>query len=133
MNCIVILGREECSSIDYCYHHSDLPDQPNPRCPRKAVHPGSVTELELQKREEKEEEEQTASSLPVPMAQPATGEIHGCARSGLTAQPLSGLRKNPVHFREYSHDFSRGDCGSMDSKGGSDDRPVCPYRAECYR
>ena len=30
-------------------------------------------------------------------------------------------RKNPVHFREYSHNT------------GTDDRPECPYGTSCYR
>ncbi|XP_038607371.1 aprataxin and PNK-like factor isoform X2 [Tachyglossus aculeatus] len=43
-------------------------------------------------------------------------------------------RKNPVHFRQFSHpgdsDYEDADEASQD---GGDDRPECPYGASCYR
>ena len=47
-------------------------------------------------------------------------------------------RKNPVHFREFSHDFSSTDVDTISSGDvGSDnddtDKPECPYGADCYR
>ncbi len=55
------------------------------------------------------------------------------------------FRKNPVHFREYSHDFAAAADGSGSEGEGSvkeeedvqkDEsrrKPVCPYGANCYR
>jgi len=52
-------------------------------------------------------------------------------------------RKNPVHFKEYSHtdkdskadDDDDGDDDDDDEAlgDGSDDRPECPYGTSCYR
>ena len=46
-------------------------------------------------------------------------------------------RKNPAHFKEYSHDFSSADSADVDEDDVSDDddsdKPICPYGADCYR
>lgn len=45
-------------------------------------------------------------------------------------------RKNPAHFKEYSHpnkdddDEEDGEAAAADS---DDDRPECPYGTSCYR
>lgn len=45
-------------------------------------------------------------------------------------------RKNPAHFKEYSHpsknddDEEGGEAAAADS---DDDRPECPYGTSCYR
>ena len=44
-------------------------------------------------------------------------------------------RKNPAHFKEYSHP-SKGDDeedGKAAAEGSDDDRPECPYVTGCYR
>lgn len=41
-------------------------------------------------------------------------------------------RKNPVHFREYSHDFAAADSESEDEADMSS-KPMCPHGARCYR
>ena len=43
-------------------------------------------------------------------------------------------RKNPVHFREYSHDFA----ANYSDSDGEDEanetvKPLCPYGRSCYR
>lgn len=48
----------------------------------------------------------------------------------------SCYRKNPVHFKEYSHDLSASASASLDSVDDSDDdldKPICPYGRDCYR
>ena len=40
-------------------------------------------------------------------------------------------RKNPVHFKEYSHDFNKDD--NSDKEEEDDNRPECPYGTDCYR
>jgi len=41
--------------------------------------------------------------------------------------------KNPVHFKEYSHNFSDDDKDDDKDSGEDDDRPACPYGTACYR
>ena len=46
-------------------------------------------------------------------------------------------RKNPAHFKEYSHPSKDGDDEDEDDKAAAedsdDDRPECPYGTGCYR
>jgi hypothetical protein len=47
-------------------------------------------------------------------------------------------RKNPVHFREYSHEFPAAaeddDAAGSDCEPSEPDkRPICPFGASCYR
>ncbi len=49
-------------------------------------------------------------------------------------------RKNPVHFKEYSHDFAaaeseseEGDGGEVEEEKDEVSKPVCPYGPSCYR
>ena len=47
-------------------------------------------------------------------------------------------RKNPVHFREFSHDFSSPGADTINGGGAGSDsddsgKPECPYGTDCYR
>ena len=44
-------------------------------------------------------------------------------------------RKNPAHFKEYSHLQGDGvkEVEDSDGSGDGDDRPECPYGTACYR
>ena len=43
-------------------------------------------------------------------------------------------RKNPAHFREYSHDLTANSGSEEDSEEDSgSSKPVCQYGAKCYR
>ena len=59
---------------------------------------------------------------------------HACT-CGITTLNFFDHRKNPAHFKEYSHDFSSVDSIDTNSGDESDDseRPLCPYGADCYR
>ena len=62
---------------------------------------------------------------------------HKCLRLPLnciTYRTYLPCRKNPAHFREYSHEFGAAD--SEESEGeemDTSDLPECPYGASCYR
>lgn len=43
-------------------------------------------------------------------------------------------RKNPVHFREFAHDFAAADSDSGEEGAHEfDNKPLCPYGVHCYR
>lgn len=42
-------------------------------------------------------------------------------------------RKNPIHFKEYSHPDKGSKGYEEDSDGSDDDKPECPYGTGCYR
>ena len=60
--------------------------------------------------------------------------MHKCTLTCDNPSSLSPHRKNPIHFQEYSHDFSSSTPDGADSGDGSDDdKPMCPYGTACYR
>lgn len=59
--------------------------------------------------------------------------MHNIIRESCYLPIIILCRKNPAHFKEYSHDFSSADADDGDSDYDDSDKPVCPFGADCYR
>ena len=74
-------------------------------------------------------------SVPLKLCLPLL--MHKCTVIMITlplSPSVSPHRKNPIHFQEYSHDFSSSTPDGADSGDDSgDDKPMCPYGTTCYR